>query len=88
MISDACSFLERREGEREGVTAYKICNSIRACVPLGVCCSPLAGVLLGLRMKAMVGVGVEVRVEKRVIRSERLGFVREEGVRRRKGWCC
>lgn len=42
--------------------------------------------LWGERMKAIVGAGVVVRVEKRVRRSWRVGWVREVGVRRRKRW--
>ena len=34
----------------------------------------------------MVGAGLAARVEKRVIRSRRVGAVREVGVRRRKRW--
>lgn len=42
--------------------------------------------LWGERMNASVGAGVAVRVEKRVRRSWRVGWVREVGVRRRKRW--
>ncbi len=35
---------------------------------------------------AIVGVGEDVRVEKRVMRSRRWGVVIDEGVRMRKNW--
>ena len=39
-------------------------------------------------MKAIVGAGEEVSVEKRVMRSGRCGLLSEEGVRMRKCWVC
>jgi len=63
----------------DGWVWYRVCSVMYACIPFRL----PARFLSSARMKAMVGVGLLVRVEKRDIRPRRSGLVREEGVRRR-----
>jgi len=72
---------------------YRVCNCIYACNPAPVVSLLPVPSLAAVRMKAIVGAGVAVRVENRVMSSCVLGLVREAGVRMRKGWyvgcgCC